>query len=391
MTGKERFLSVFSGNMPDRVPVTLFIVEQGHFITQIYPDVDPFNYKTMQLKIIEFQKEMGCDVFVRLVFGANDPISIHYGGLKTNAQNENWEVKTTKQQSGDTTVYHSEIKTPEGLLYQDFSAYRLRPGTFMYSCTVPPIKTRKDLDLAIKYEPKMDSAFPEQVTAWIKDIKNAVGEDGIVGTWSPHGPFNNASMLINQNDLYSLYLFDPEFYDKLMIFAMDRVIPYAKAIDQAGPDVHCVGGNAPGGFLGADVYENYILPYEKKYINILQQNGIPAMYHNCGEIMSLINSYKKLGARIIEPFSPHPLGDAELSKAKKQVGNDYVILGGVDQVNVIQKGNIEQIKKITRETMENGKPGGNFIIQSADFLEYGTPVENVRAFVDTAIENAWYK
>ncbi len=37
-----------------------------------------------------------------------------------------------------------------------------------------------------------------------------------------------------------------------------------------------------------------------------------------------------------------------------------------------------------------GKPGGRFILQNADFLEYGTPPENVRAFVETALEHAAY-
>ena len=41
-------------------------------------------------------------------------------------------------------------------------------------------------------------------------------------------------------------------------------------------------------------------------------------------------------------------------------------------------------------TMEIGKPGGRFILQNADFLEYGTPPENVEAFVATAIEHAGY-
>lgn len=390
MTGKERFKQVFNGKMPDRVPVTLFIVEQGHFITQVFPTVDPYDYKTMQLKVIEFQKEIGCDVFVRLVFGVNDPISIHYGGLKTDVQTENWEVKTTSKQSRDTTIYHSDIKTPEGIISQDYSAYQSRPGTFMYSCTTPPIKTAKDLELAIKYEPRMDPEYPQRIRLWLNDIKKAVGDDGIVGSWSPHGPFNNASMLISQNDLYSLFLVEPEFYHRLMNFAMDRVMPYALAIEEAGVDVQCVGGNAPGGFLGNEIYDNYILPYEKKYIDALQNNGTPVMYHNCGKIMNLVDSYKKLGARIVEPFSPHPLGDADLKTAKQQVGNDYVILGGVDQVNVLQKGNIKQVEKITRETMEKGKPGGNFIIQSADFLEYNTPVKNVKAFVETALKNAYY-
>jgi len=161
-------------------------------------------------------------------------------------------------------------------------------------------------------------------------------------------------------------------------------------IEEAGVDVQCVGGNVPGGFLGKEIYDNYILPYEKRYIDALQEKGTPVMYHNCGEIMNLVDSYKKLGVRIVEPFSPYPLGDANLKEAKQKVGNDYVILSGVDQVNVLQKGNIGLIEKVTRETMEIGKPGGNFIIQSADFLEFGTPVENVKAFVDTAIQWSWY-
>jgi uroporphyrinogen decarboxylase len=66
------------------------------------------------------------------------------------------------------------------------------------------------------------------------------------------------------------------------------------------------------------------------------------------------------------------------------------MLAGVDQVNVLQNGTIDQIKEITEKTIKIGKPGGKFILQSADFLEYGTPLENLEAFVKTAIDNAWY-
>ena len=89
-------------------------------------------------------------------------------------------------------------------------------------------------------------------------------------------------------------------------------------------------------------------------------------------------------------FSPGPLGDANLQKTIEIVKGDYVVIGGVDQVNVIQKGTLEQIKQVTKETIETGKKNGPFIIQSADFLEYNTPVENVEMFVKTALENAAY-
>jgi microcompartment protein CcmL/EutN len=67
-----------------------------------------------------------------------------------------------------------------------------------------------------------------------------------------------------------------------------------------------------------------------------------------------------------------------------------VILSGVDQVNVLQKGTVEEVKRATAAAMKAGKPGGGFIMQSVDFLEWGTPEENVRAYVDTALEGAGY-
>ena len=106
--------------------------------------------------------------------------------------------------------------------------------------------------------------------------------------------------------------------------------------------------------------------------------------------MNLVESYKKLGARWVEPFSPYPLGDADLAKAKEIVGDAYVITGGIDQVNVLQKGSIDDVKKLTEETIKIGKAGGGFVLQSADFLEYGTPVENVEAYVETAMQYAAY-
>jgi uroporphyrinogen decarboxylase len=84
------------------------------------------------------------------------------------------------------------------------------------------------------------------------------------------------------------------------------------------------------------------------------------------------------------------LGDADLQKVKETVGGSYVILGGVDQVNVLQKGSVEDVKRATERTIKTGKPGGKFILQSADFLEYGTPLENIRAYVETAKQFADY-
>ena len=390
MTSRERFLKVINGEMPDRIPVTLFMQDQGHFLEQMYPDVDPWDFLTLQLKVIELQKQFGVDVFVRQLFGLDDPLSIIFGGLNVSQETENWEVKTEEINRGPTLVQKSTVRTPDGELTQEYSIHQLRPATFMYGCTEKPIKEPKDLDIAIKYEPKMPENWPKEAKEKIQKLKDALGDDGILGTWSPMGPFNNASLLINEEELYTLFLTDYPYYEKLMNFAMARALDYTRAIDAAGVDVHCIGGNVPGGFLGRKFYDKYVLPFEKKYIEFVQANGTPAMYHNCGEIMNLVESYKDLEVQIVEPFSPYPLGDADLAKAKELVNGAYVMVGGVDQVNVLQKGTIDEVRKKTEETIKTGKPGGKFILQSADFLEYGTPIENVEAYVETAMQFADY-
>ncbi len=390
MTSRERFLKVLSGEIPDRVPITFFILDQGHFISQVYPEVDPHDFPTLQLKVIEIQKQLGADVFVRMLFDVNDPLHIHMGGLDVTQQNENWDIETQELHQGNTLIQRSTIRTPAGTLTQDFSIHEIRKGTFLYCCTKKPIESPKDLDIAIKYEPRMPSTYPEKVKARVKKIKDALGDDGILGVWAPHGPFNNASLLVKHDDLYQLFITDYPYYEKLMSFASERILDYTQAMDEAGADVLCVGGNVPGGFLGKKNYDHFILPFERKYIEFCQQRGTPAMYHNCGEIMKLVESYKNLGAKVVEPFSPPPLGDADLAKARTIVNGDYVMLAGVDQVNVLQNGTLDQIREVTKKTMLIGKPGGKFIMQSVDFLEYGTPIENLRAYVSTALENSWY-
>ena len=48
MTPRERFLKVLAGEMPDRVPVTLFIQDKGYFLNQNYPNIDPWDHETLQ-------------------------------------------------------------------------------------------------------------------------------------------------------------------------------------------------------------------------------------------------------------------------------------------------------------------------------------------------------
>jgi uroporphyrinogen-III decarboxylase len=390
MTSRERLLRTIKGEQTDRVPVTLFIQDHGHFIHQLHPEIDPLDYEQLTFKVIDYQRSLGLDVFARMIFDLYHPLNICLGGVDDGHETEDWQVEMEIREEGTNVVKSSKITTPDGILTQEFTRASLNKGTYVYACTEKPISCEADLDLAMKYEPVMPPEYATMVRKKIGRIKDYLGDDGILGTWVSGGPFNLASMLIDHNELYMLCMTDPPYFEKLMQFCYERSLPYTQAFIDAGADVMLVGGNVPGGFLGAEVYEQFVLEHEKKYIDFIQDQGCPAIYHNCGEIMNLVASYKKLGAQVIEPFSPVPLGDADLQKAVDIVQGDYVIIGGVDQVNVIQKKSVKDVEEATLICMEAGKKNGPFIIQSADFLEYNTPIENVEAFAKVALANAKY-
>ncbi len=390
MTSRERLLRTINGEVADRVPVTLFIQDHGHFIHQLHPEIDPLDYELLTFRVIDYQRSLGCDVFARMIFDLYHPIGICLGGVDDGHETDSWKVKTDITEEGNNLIRSSAITTPDGELTQTFVRTALNKGTYVYACTKKPIATEADVDIAARYEPKMSAKYGEMVKTKIRRIKEYLGDDGILGTWVSGGPFNNASMLVEHSELYMLFMTDPEFFKKLMQFTINRTLDYTSAFIEAGADVMLVGGNVAGGFLGAKTYEQYILPHEQAYVDFIKARGCPVVYHNCGEIMALVESYKKLGVQVVEPFSPVPLGDANLRQAIDIVHGDYVVIGGVDQVNVLQKGTREQVRKATLETLDSGKKNGPFIIQSADFLEYGTPLENVEEFVSTARQHAAY-
>lgn len=391
MTSKERLLTALKGKRPDKVPVTLFIQSQGHFVTQLNPQADPWDFDALQKSIIDYQRSLGLDVHVRMLFfNPHEPIFAHWDLLNFQNQTANWQIKTTETKEGNTIKQHHEITTPEGKLSQTFCINEERPGIFMYGNTEPPIKTEEDLRLAMKYEPPYSEETKQKMKESVASIKAYLGDDGIVSSWANGGLFNDLAGIIDQTELYSLFLEDEDFYEALMEFAQKRVYDYTDAVLASGVDAICVRGNAAGGFIGNNCFHDYIMPYEREYLQYVQRNGVPAIYHNCGKIMELLPSYLELGSMNIEPWSPSPLGNADLDKLHEVLTNEFSVTSGVDQVNILQKGTVEQVHEATLKAIEKGKKFPAFIMQNVDFLEFGTPLENVEEYAKTALANREY-
>lgn len=387
MTSRERLLNALWSKPVDRTPVTLFIQEQSHYIVQINPDEDPEEFTKNNKFIADYQRKLGLDVHVRMLFfNPHAPIYFHQNLLNFQVETPHWQVKSTVTEKEGSTYTLQEITTPEGVLTQEFTCCELTPKTFVYACTKKPIHSMEELRIAAKYEPGISPEMAAEMKKNTQELKDYIGDDGIVSAWSNGGLFNNVSGLIDHTLLYSIFLIDLPYYTALMEFAKKRVYEFTDAIIDAGVDAVCFGGNVAGGFLGGPMFEAYIMPYERDYTDYIQSRGVPGIYHNCGEIMNLVPAYAKMGVANVEPFSPVPLGDADLDKVAQLLHGEFSVTGGVDQVNVIQNGTVADVEAAVVKTLEQGKKFPGFILQNADFFTYETPQENVEAFARKALE-----
>jgi hypothetical protein len=88
MISQKRYLKSFAGEKPNWVPETLFVLDQGHFLNQNYPNEDHWDFVVLHLEVIELHKLINADVFVRMHFGINDPFWIHFGDLDVSQQSK---------------------------------------------------------------------------------------------------------------------------------------------------------------------------------------------------------------------------------------------------------------------------------------------------------------
>ena len=80
---------------------------------QVRPDLDPWGFEANQLAIIEFQRQMGLDVFLRVLFSVDDPEFIHcglLGGLNVATQTEHWEVRRVESRHDNVRTITSTIR-----------------------------------------------------------------------------------------------------------------------------------------------------------------------------------------------------------------------------------------------------------------------------------------
>jgi len=194
------------------------------------------------------------------------------------------------------------------------------------------------------------------------------------------GPFSLASVLRGaQSFIFDLYDENREDVEDFLRFCTDVVVAYGKAM--IGTGVHAIQmGDATASLLGADLFQEFALPYLNDALERLSGTGCDLWVHICGDTSHLLPYLKELP---MDGFEVDALVD--MKTARKLIGNKIALKGNIDTSFILQA-NKNEVYETSINLLRSDSFKTGLILSPGCGVPKMTPVENLKAMARASLE-----
>ncbi|MEM2739537.1 MAG: uroporphyrinogen decarboxylase family protein [Candidatus Bathyarchaeia archaeon] len=238
----------------------------------------------------------------------------------------------------------------------------------------PILRDVDDIDRLPLPDPWLDGRMPIHLEA-IERVCKAIGGEVPVLSYVP-GPLTLSTLLLGSSKTFRYLYFEPDRLSKLMEALCRASISFAKAKIESGCDVIVVA-DPTSSMVKPDVFERHLSPYINRILEVIGGDATPSL-HICGNTSKMLASIGKLKIKIFEVDTP-----VDLSYAKS-ILKDVCVMGNVS-TTLLKLGRPNDIE---REVVECIRKAGlqGYIVSSGCEVPYSTPIENVKAMVDSTLK-----
>jgi len=236
-----------------------------------------------------------------------------------------------------------------------------------------------------------DNFFPDYHTDTIKRVKEKAGKEISVHS-EIFSPWTQLFELLGyENALMSIFDDPGKVKACLARFAEGAADLGKRHAAQHVDAILISSAFAGGGFISLGQYEEFVAPFEQKVIREIKKDfDIPIYTHTCGKIGDRLDLMLSTGTNGVDTLDPPPLGNVELSEAKKILTGRGFIKGNIDPVNVLPHTDRNKVRESVINTLQTGKPGGSYVLSSACSVAPHTPPENLSLLTQIAEEYGNY-
>ena len=342
MTSRERLLCAMAHERPDRVPVGPFglghLDRNGKVAAELIAKTDPF-------------------------------ISVGLGGNAFMGKL----VKTESVREGNDTI--TTIFTPKGNLTQRHRRTDITGYTVEFPC-----KNAEDVEkyLSIPYEPSEPNVEPFLAR------REELGEEALV-----MGDIGDAiclpATILSPMDMCLLWADEPDLMIRVVQTASERLNEFVEEACKAGVDGYrVVGGEYATEQLGPSGFNALVKPFDTELTRLVHRYRGFIYYHNHGDADAFLEDLAELEIDALDPLEVPPYGNVDLADAKSRIGDRVCIVGGLDDMEILESLDQETVENMARKCIEAAGPDSYVLGGTASGTYTEKAARNFIALVDVA-------
>ena len=194
------------------------------------------------------------------------------------------------------------------------------------------------------------------------------------------GPFSLAGRLMDMTEIMVNCYVDPETVHLLLEKVTSFLVEYCRAYTHTGA-AGIVIAEPAAGLLSPELNQEFSVPYVKQMIEAVQSENFGVIYHNCGNVVPLLDDLLSIGAQ------GYHFGNAvDLAEVLARVPADTPVLGNIDPVSCFRNGTCENMENAVRTLCDRLKQYPNFVLSSGCDIPPASKMENIEAFFKAAQE-----
>jgi uroporphyrinogen decarboxylase len=248
-----------------------------------------------------------------------------------------------------------------------------------------PIKRPEDLKTYTPPDPNADDVLGQipEIVARYKGQKavTAICRDA----------YFNPAFLRGTTQFLMDMIDNPELVFELIEVCLSYDIPAMQRAVAAGVDVVVFGddyADKNSTLMSPKHFEKFILPGLKRCVDAAHEAGAYVVKHTDGNIMRVIDMIVDTGIDGLNPLEP-PAG-MDIGLIKEKYGDRIAIVGNIDCGYLLSQAPVEEVRRVTRETIQIAAPGGGYCLSSSNSIHSSVKPENLKAMRDTLREFGEY-
>jgi len=247
------------------------------------------------------------------------------------------------------------------------------------SATVPKDKfVSEDIDRIREINIGFDSRINGYVNT-VKLMKLGINEDIFKGAYVI-GPYSLAALIMGADEAAMCSVMEPEKLARLCELSVDKIHKYVNMLISAGAEAICIL-EPTAVMLGPKQFKEFSTRYVKHIVDSCKFAGVSTIYHICGNTNHLINEMVDSGVDGISLDSKEV--GIDMVEIAKMLTKDVLIIGNINPTGAMLIGKPEDVRKEVKSLMKMMDPYVNFVLSTGCDLPRETPLENIKAFMET--------